>query len=232
MQVRCGTSGFSYKEWKGSFYPADLPNTAMLRHYAERLATVEINNTFYRMPNAAMLAGWTEQTPASFRFVIKAPQRITHRARLADADQLVAQLWQACSALGERLGPILFQLPPYFRKDADRLRTFVQTLPENCRAAFEFRNASWFDDEVFAVLRTRACALCLADTDDGGETTLVATAPWGYLRLRRADYGDADLDRWRERIAAQPWQEAYVFFKHEDEGSAPRFAAELAQRFA
>jgi uncharacterized protein YecE (DUF72 family) len=232
MQVRCGTSGFSYKEWKGPFYPADLANAAMLRWYAERLPAVEINNTFYRMPSAAALAGWAEQTPSGFRFVIKAPQRITHRARLADAGELVEQLWQACGALGDRLGPILFQLPPYFRKDGPRLRAFVEALPTPCRACFEFRHASWFDDEVYAILRARECALCIADTDDGGESAPVATAPWGYLRLRRTDYGDADLERWRERIAAQPWQEAFVFFKHEDEGAAPRLAARLASLFA
>lgn len=232
MRVFCGTSGFSYKEWKGPFYPEKLKNTDMLGFYAERLPTVEINNTFYRMPNAAMLGKWAEQVPAGFRFVIKAPQRITHQARLADCDDAVRALWDACGALGDKLGPILFQLPPYFRKDVERLRAFATTLPLGCRAVFEFRHQSWFDDEVYAVLREAACPLCVADTDDDRQPTLVATADRGYLRLRRSGYTEAELAAWHDRVAAQAWSEAFVFFKHEDEGAAPMLASRFAALFA
>jgi len=232
MRVHCGTSGFSYKEWKGPFYPDKLANTAMLGFYAERLTTVEINNTFYRMPNAEMLGKWRDQVPDGFRFVIKAPQRITHQARLADCEDAVTHLWQACTALGDKLGPILFQLPPYFRKDVERLRAFAAALPDDCRAVFEFRHQSWFDDEVYATLRQAGCPLCVADTDDDRQPPLVATADWGYLRLRRSGYDDGELAGWRDRIAAQPWTEAFVFFKHEDQGAAPRLATQFSALFA
>lgn len=232
MRVLCGTSGFSYKEWKGPFYPEKLKNPDMLGFYAERLPTVEINNTFYRMPKPEMLATWAEQVPAGFRFVIKAPQRITHQARLADCEDSVRLLWQACTALGDKLGPILFQLPPYFRKDVERLRTFVAALPDDCRAVFEFRHESWFDDDVYETLRQAGCPLCIADTDDDHQPPLVSCADRGYLRLRRSGYTDAELAAWHDRIAAQPWNEAFVFFKHEDEGLAPMLATKFTALFA
>ncbi len=230
MLLHIGTSGFSYKEWKGSFYPADLPQAKMLAFYAERFSTVEINNTFYRMPNEGTLAGWTRQVPAAFRFVLKAPQRITHQKKLADAGDDVRRLFDAAAALGDHLGPVLFQLPPYLRADAARLEAFLGELPEDRAVAFEFRHASWDAEPIRGTLAGRRIAVCAADTDESPVSALPpATAPWGYLRLRRAAYEAADLERWAERIAAQPWEEAWVFFKHEEEGKGPAFARMFAE---
>jgi uncharacterized protein YecE (DUF72 family) len=230
MRVLTGTSGFSYKEWKGSFYPEDLPADAMLRYYAQRLPAVEINNTFYRMPKAELLAGWAEQVPDGFRFVLKASQRITHFKRLKDVSEEVGYFLRIAATLGDRLGPILFQLPPNLKKDLPRLSEFLDILPAATRAAVEFRHASWFDDEVFAALRARGAALCVAE-DEELATPPVATAGWGYLRLRRPDYGEAELQAWEDRLRAQAWEEAYVFFKHEDAGTGPRLAAQMLSRF-
>ena len=230
MKVRVGTSGYAYKAWKGSFYPADLGDSDMLSFYAQRLGVVEINNTFYRMPTSALLQKWIEKVPEDFCFVLKAPKRITHQKRLsALAAEDLAFFLETASVLGQRLGAALFQLPPFFKKDVPRLRDFLARIPAGVRAAFEFRHASWFDDEVYDVLRSRQAALCSADTDESGDegAPIVPTAPWGYLRLRRADYQDADLAGWAERVIGQPWTEAFVFFKHEDEGKGP----ELARRF-
>ncbi len=229
MRVLAGTSGFSYKEWKGSFYPEELAAGEMLSFYAGRLPAVEINNTFYRMPKPALLSAWSEQVPPEFRFVLKASQRITHRKRLKDAGEEVAYFFATAATLGERLGPSLFQLPPNLKKDLPRLETFLGVLPDGARAAFEFRHASWFDDEVFEALRTRGAALCVAE-DEELATPLVATAGWGYLRLRRQDYDDAAVAAWADRVRGQAWGEAYVFFKHEDAGSGPRLAAEFLRR--
>ena len=226
MRVLTGTSGFSYKEWKGTFYPEDLPADAMLAYYAERLPAVEINNTFYRMPKPALLEGWATQVPEAFRFVLKASQRITHHKRLKEAGDEVAYFFGVAATLGERLGPALFQLPPNLKKDLPRLEAFLQTIPDGRRAAFEFRHASWFEEDVFQALRSRGAALCIAEDEDLA-TPLVATADWGYLRLRRQDYGDADVAAWAERVRAQKWGEVYVFFKHEDAGSGPKLAAQF-----
>ncbi|HMC65488.1 MAG TPA: DUF72 domain-containing protein, partial [Gemmataceae bacterium] len=212
-----GTSGYSYKEWKGSFYPEDLSEKKMLRYYGERFRTVEINNTFYRMPSEKMLTGWASEVPEGFSFVIKASQRITHHQKLKDVDDSLAYLLKVCAALEHRLGPILFQLPPFFRKDVPRLRDFCALLPKDCRAAFEFRHASWFDDEVYGVLRDKQAALCIAEADDDLEVPFVSTAKWGYLRLRRPDYGDAELTAWVKKVRDAAWDDAFVFFKHEDE---------------
>ena len=231
MRVRAGTSGFSYKEWKGSFYPEDLPAARMLAYYSERLPAVEINNTFYRMPKPALLEGWSAEVPPEFRFVLKASQRITHFKRLKEAGDDVAYFFGVAATLGERLGPALFQLPPTLKKDLPRLEAFLGTLPTGAKAAFEFRHASWFEDDVFAALRSRGAALCLAE-DEELATPVVATADWGYLRLRRQDYGDADVAAWAARVREQPWTEAYVFFKHEDAGSGPRLAAQFLEHFA
>ena len=233
MQVLVGTSGYSYKEWKGSFYPEDLAPSAMLRYYSERFRTVEINNTFYRLPVKKDVARWEEQTPPGFTFVLKASRRITHERRLAaESADAVVYLLETAATLGPKLGPVLFQLPPFFKKDAARLRSFLGLLPETQPAAFEFRHPSWFDDEVYDALRTRGAALCAADTDESGDegAPVVPTAPWGYLRLRRADYADADLSVWADRIRAQPWEKAFVFFKHEDAGKGPELAARLMAR--
>jgi len=227
MNVRVGTSGYSYPKWKGTFYPARLPAKDMLRHYGSHFHTVEINNTFYRPPAAALLDSWAAQVPADFRFALKAPQEITHVRRLRDAGAAVASLCQAALTLRDRLGPILFQLPPNFRKDAPRLREFLELVPPGVRAAFEFRHASWFDDEVFGLLRDRGAALCVADADDDLPVPLVATADWGYLRLRRPDYDAATLRTWADRMRAQGWADAFVFFKHEDAGKGPVMATQL-----
>jgi uncharacterized protein YecE (DUF72 family) len=227
VRVRIGTSGFSYKEWKGNFYPEKLKQAQMLRFYAERFDAVEINNTFYRMPAASLLERWKSEVGDGFGFVLKAPRRITHEKRLqAQSAEDVAQLWTIAATLGERLGPILFQTPPFLKKDAARLREFLEALPAGCRAAFEFRNASWADEEVYALLRERGAVLCTADMDAAErKAPIVPTARWGYLRLRRADYDNASLGEWAERVLAQPWDEAWVFFKHEDEGKGPALAA-------
>jgi uncharacterized protein YecE (DUF72 family) len=218
-RVLVGTSGYSYKEWKGSFYPEELKEAEMLRFYAQRFRTVEINNTFYRMPGKEMLEKWTGAVPDDFTFVLKASRRITHERRLTgDVADSVAYLFSTAEVLGPRLGPIFFQLPPFLKKDVARLKDFLALLPPDRKVAFEFRHESWFDDEVFDALRAGRAALCSADTDRSGEegAPLVPTAPWGYLRLRRQDYDDAALARWAERIQAQPWEQAFVFFKHEE----------------
>jgi len=226
VRLLVGTSGYSYKEWKGSFYPEDLPDSEMLRFYASRLTTVEINNTFYRMPTKALLEKWGGEVPPGFTFVLKAPQRLTHRKRLHDCAEDLRYFLETAGVLGNRLGPLLFQLPPFFKKDVARLRDFLALLPQGTRAAFEFRHDSWFDDETYETLRQGGATLCAADTDEGGDLgpPLLPIADWGYLRLRRADYSEADLRSWAERVKALPWSEAFVFFKHEDAGKGAQFA--------
>jgi uncharacterized protein YecE (DUF72 family) len=229
-RVLAGSSGYAYKPWKGPFYPADLPDSGMLGFYASRLPTVEINNTFYRLPKRTTLEDWAEKTPDGFRFVLKASRRITHMARLKDCGETVGYLFETASALGEKLGPVFFQLPPYLKKDLALLEDFLAILPEGRKAALEVRSSSWFDDDVYDALRRRDVALCIAERDEKEkDTPFIATASFGYLRLRRAAYSDADLDAWAARIKEQPWSEAYVFFKHEDEAAAPRFAVRLLQ---
>jgi uncharacterized protein YecE (DUF72 family) len=225
MKVRAGTSGYSYKEWKGNFYPQDLATTGMLAYYAKLFSTVEINNTFYRMPSANMLLNWAEQVPDGFAFVLKAPRRITHEKRLKNVNEDVAYLVKTMAALGSKRGPVLFQTPPFFRKDVACLRDFLGLLPKELSAAMEFRHQSWFDDEVFGILREHNTSLCLADADNELEIPFLSTAGWGYLRLRRPEYSDADLSEWAKRVTSQPWKEAFVFFKHEDAGKGPEFAS-------
>ena len=226
MKLLVGTSGYSYKEWVGSFYPPKTPANQMLRFYGGQFRTVEINNTFYRMPQESMLERWAGEVPEEFRFVLKAPKRITHDRRLRDVQEETRHLLTVASVLGPRLGPLLFQLPPFSKKDVGALRDFLAQLGPTARAAFEFRHESWIDDEVHETLRAHGAALCLADTEEG-EPPLVSTASWGYLRLRRPDYGDEQLSTWAGRVRGQPWEEAFVFFKHEDEGKGPA----LAHRF-
>lgn len=228
MRVLTGTSGYSYKEWKGLFYPEDLPADGMLRYYAGRLSAVEINNTFYRMPKAEILSRWAEQVPDRFRFALKASQQITHRQRLKDSAEAVAYFFRVAATLGDRLGPVLFQLPPNFKKDLPRLTAFLEVLPPASRCAFEFRHEAWFSDDVFDALKARGCALCLAE-DEELATPFVATAGWGYLRLRRQDYGEEDLAERAARLRAQPWEEAYVFFKHEEGGKGPALAERMSR---
>jgi uncharacterized protein YecE (DUF72 family) len=228
MQMLAGTSGYSYKEWLGSFYPDKLPAKEMLRYYAGHFPTVEINNTFYRMPAEAMLAGWAKEVPDSFTFTLKAPQRITHQKRLKEADEEVAVFLKRAAVLGEKLGVILFQLPPFLKKDLPRLKDFLATLPAERRCAFEFRHETWQDEEVYGALRERGAALCVADTDEG-DTPFVCTADSGYLRLRRTHYDDQDLEAWVKRIKAQPLARAYVYFKHEDEAFGTKFAKRFTE---
>jgi uncharacterized protein YecE (DUF72 family) len=229
MKVRAGTSGYSYKEWKGSFYPPDLAVADMLPFYAKRFSTVEINNTFYRMPSEKLLVSWSAQVPDGFAFVLKAPRRITHTRKLKDAGDDLAYLLKTVAALGEKRGPLLFQFPPFFRKDLTILRDFLGLLSSDGQSAFEFRHQSWFDDEVFAVLRAHNVALCLADADNELSIPFAATAEWGYVRLRRPDYGDGDLRDWAKRIGDQPWKEGFVFFKHEEAGKGPQFASRFLE---
>jgi uncharacterized protein YecE (DUF72 family) len=228
MQMLAGTSGYSYKEWLGSFYPEKLPAREMLRYYAGHFPTVEINNTFYRMPKEEMLTGWKEEVPPSFSFTLKAPQRITHQKRLKDAREEVAEFLRRAATLGDQLGIVLFQLPPFLKKDLPRLRDFLAQLSSDRRAAFEFRHESWQDDEVYQTLRERGAALCVADTDEG-DTPFVCTSDSGYLRLRRTHYDDKDLGAWVERIEAQPLERVYVYFKHEDKGLGTKFAKRFTE---
>lgn len=224
MNLYVGTSGYSYKPWKGSFYPEKLPDKQMLNFYGTYFRTVEINHTFRAMPKASVLEGWAGAVPADFRFVLKAPQQISHRRRLNNVGDLVTQFLEVTGVLAERRGPLLFQLPPNMKKDVPRLGAFLALIPSSDRVAMEFRHPSWFDDEVFGLLRDHRAALCLADADDELEVPFVATADWGHLRLRRADYDDAGLKGWVERVREQGWTDAFVFFKHEDEGKGPQMA--------
>jgi uncharacterized protein YecE (DUF72 family) len=226
MKIRAGTSGWSYKEWKGFFYPEKLAAKDMLRFYAGQFPTVEVNNTFYRMPNLATLEGWAAEVPDDFSFVLKASKRITHDKRLGDVADSVEYLLRTAATLGPKLGPFLVQLPPNMKKDVQRLRDFLPLLGR-ARAAFEFRHASWHDDEVYTALRECNQAWCVADTGEEGDPPFVATADWGYLRLRRVEYGENDVREWAKRVQEQPWGEAYVFFKHEDAGTGPRLASQF-----
>ena len=228
MDIRIGTSGWNYTEWRGSFYPKDMKPAGMLAYYAERFSTVEVNNTFYRMPTARVVEDWAAAVPARFTFVLKAPQRITHFSRLRDVDDPVRFFCDTARLLGPKLGPLLFQLPPNFKADTGRLADVLALLPPDVRAAFEFRNPTWFTEEVYTRLAARNAALCIADNDDGA-TPSVATADWGYLRLRATGYGDGDLRGWLASMhrIGERWRDAYVFFKHEDEGTGPALGARL-----
>jgi uncharacterized protein YecE (DUF72 family) len=232
MELIVGTSGFAYPKWKGSFYPKALPAKQMLKHYAEHFRSVEINYTFKSLPTASMLETWKGQVPADFTFAFKAPERITHIKRLKAVDELMEQFFKAVGDMGDRLGPTLFQLPPNFKRDASRLQEFLELLPMNCRVAIEFRHASWFDDEVLELLRKHQVALCIADAGDDLKVPCTATANWGYLRLRRDDYSGPELKAWLKQIKKQKWEEAFVFFKHDDVGNGPRLAKSLLKLVA
>lgn len=232
MRLQAGTSGFSFDGWRGTFYPAELPSGEWLRFYAARLPAVEINNTFYRMPKADLLHGWAEQVAArpGFGFALKATRRLTHVARLGpEAAQGVEHLCRVAEALGTHRGPLLFQLPPTLRRDLERLRGLLALVPGGFRVAVEFRHASWDGPEVDQVLATAGAARVVSEADTGPAPTLPQGAAWGYLRLRRADYDDAALRQWLERLAATGWSEAWVFFKHEEDGLGPRLAARLLE---
>jgi uncharacterized protein YecE (DUF72 family) len=230
-RLLAGASGYSFKEWKGAFYPEDMRPEGMLAWYAERLPTVEINNTFYQMPKTAVLENWARATPETFRFAIKASRRITHLSRLkADtAADSVAFLYRNLETLGAKRGPVLFQLPPFLKKDLPRLQEFLAILPADHRAAFEFRNDTWFADDVYAALKAAGAALCLSEREDNAPPPLVETAPWGYVRLRLENYSDADLAAWAKHLAATSWQQMHVYFMHEP--TAPAYAQTLRKAF-
>jgi len=226
-RIIVGTSGFSYPAWRGPFYPADLPTSGMLRYYAGIFQTVEINHSFYRLPTPALLASWRRETSPTFRFALKAPQRITHQLRLRDATEITQRFVGLAATLGDQCGPLLFQLPPHLRADLPRLDEFLASLPPHTDTAFEFRHASWLADATYEILAHHRAALCVAD-GEALTTPLVATAPFGYLRLRRDDYTPAALGDWGRRIREiGRWKRAYVYLKHDDAGRAP----ELAQAF-
>ena len=227
MEWIAGTSGYSYKEWKGTFYPDDITADEMLAYYASKLPGVEINNTFYRMPRSNVLETWRDAVPASFRFVIKASRRITHQAKLVDCEDSIDYLAQRLDILGDKLGCVLFQLPPYLRKDADRLKGFLDLWPKSLPAAIEFRHASWFDDEIRDLLASNETAIAVSEDGKLPMPGFFATTSWAYFRLRRPDYTDADLVGWRTRALDADVKKVLAFFKHEDDGAGPA----LARRF-
>lgn len=228
MKLWVGTSGYSYKEWKGNFYPEKFPNKDMLSYYAQQLTSVEINNTFYRMPKENVLESWAGQVPDGFRFSIKASRRITHIKRLKETSDETEYLFRVLGALGERLGVVLFQLPPNMKKDVDRLNSFLELIPEGAKVAFEFRHESWFDGDVFDRLGEEGHTLVVAE-DDENQAQLVSTTDWGYLRLRKSEYADKDLKKWAKQLGSQKWKQAFVFFRHEDTGIGPKLATRFIE---
>jgi uncharacterized protein YecE (DUF72 family) len=225
MKLWIGTSGYSYPEWKGSFYPADLAQKGMFGHYAEHFRTVEINATFYRMPTDQLIAGWVKGAPAGFRFTLKVQKSITHTRRLKDCADPLAVFLDRADKLGDHRAALFFQVPPFVKKDVPLLREFVARVPRELRPAYELLDPSWHTDEVFGVLADAGAALCISDSDKQA-TPFEATASWGYLRLRDEGYTRKDLAKWHARITAQKWEEAFVYFKHEDAGKG----ADLAQK--
>lgn len=230
MKVRVGTSGFQYPEWKGTFYPSDLSTAKMLPYYSERFCTTEINYTFHRIPSAKSIDNWCNATPGNFQFALKAPQKITHFAKLRNCGDTLRYFFGVIASLERKLGPVLFQLPPNLKKDRELLALFLNDLPPTMRAAFEFRHESWLSDEVFELLAQKNVALCIAESEKLS-TPVSATADYGYLRLRREDYVAGDIARWSEVIRAQTekWSDAYVYFKHEESGIGPKLAMQLSE---
>ncbi|MFO7606442.1 MAG: DUF72 domain-containing protein [Desulfurivibrionaceae bacterium] len=224
MKIHVGTSGFAFKEWKGLFYPEKIPNHEMLRFYSERLGAVEINYTFYHMPTEKLLASWSAQVPEDFSFAFKAPRVITHIKRLRDVDNETDYFFRTLAVLGQKMGAVLFQFPKSFRVDLPLLENFLELIPLDVRCAFEFRSPSWLVPEIFDLLRKRKFCLCTPDVDGEPPAEIIATAPWGYLRLRRSDYTEADLEQWLEKVLARKWRRAFVFFKHEEGGVGAEFA--------
>jgi uncharacterized protein YecE (DUF72 family) len=223
-----GTSGYAYKQWRGRFYPDTLPDGEMLRYYASRFAAVEINYTFYRFASVRQLQGWSKEVPEHFTFTLKAPRRITHELRLRDAADMAADFCETARALKHKLGALLFQLPPFLKRDTPRLEDFLHQLPPGFRVAFEFRNPTWFADEVYETLRRFGVALCVVESPER-VVPLEVTAEFGYFRLRQTDYSDADLADCAARIqaAASNWQDVFIYFKHEADAQGPVFAAKL-----
>ena len=226
MRIRIGTSGYSYPAWKGKFYPRELRTAQMLSYYSEKFSTVEINNTFYKMPTAKLVGSWVGEVGDDFQFAVKAPQRITHHQRLKGSARTVAAFLKLTALFGDKRGPLLFQLPPNFEKDTALLTAFLKRLPTGIRTTFEFRHDSWFSDDVYRLLQDKGVALCIAE-DEKLATPLVATAGWGYLRLRREDYKERHVAAWADKITRQKWDSANVYFKHEDKAKGPKLAAML-----
>ena len=230
MNSWIGTSGFQYAEWKGKFYPEDLPAAKMLPFYSQRFNTTEINYTFHRIPAPKTIDNWRHLTPENFHFALKAPQKITHWSKLRDCADTMRYFHDVTSGLGHKLGPVLFQLPPTFKSDVVLLAEFVNCLPTGARAAFEFRHDSWFADEVWDVLRSANVSLCIAETEEFS-TPQIETADYGYLRLRREDYTSVDVERWTEFVQQRQggWKDVFVYFKHEEAGIGPKLAAQMMQ---
>ncbi len=224
MKIYTGTSGYGYKEWKGKFYPEKISAKEMLRYYSGRLASVEINNTFYHMPTTGVLASWAEQVPGDFVFAIKSPQIITHMKRLRNVAEEAEYLFSTLSVMEKKLGPVLFQLPKSFHADRPALEDFLALVPAHMSCAFEFRSPSWLDVAILDLLREKGCSLCTADIDENPAHEIISTAKWGYLRLRRSDYTNDDLSQWMKKILSQKWEKAFVFFKHEEEAVGPQTA--------
>jgi uncharacterized protein YecE (DUF72 family) len=229
MKIFVGTSGYGYKEWKGKFYPEKISPKDMLHFFSESFAAVEINNTFYRMPKENVLEDWAEQVPDDFVFALKAPQVITHFKRLRNVGPETDYFFRMLSVLDRKLGPVLFQFPKSFKADRPALQDFLPLIPGSVSCAFEFRSPSWLNDDIFDVLREKGCSLCIADSDETPVNKIISTASWGYLRLRRSDYTDADLSHWLEQIYAQKWEKAFVFFKHEEEAKGPKLAVRFRE---
>jgi uncharacterized protein YecE (DUF72 family) len=227
MTLYVGTSGYSYKEWQGSFYPEKISASEMLSYYAERLPAVELNNTYYRLPQRSTVESWRTQVPKNFRFSVKAPRSITLYRRLKDVGWQTKQMLETVAALGDRLGTLLFRMPENMKKDLACLESFLKQLPADTPAAFDFRHPTWFDDEVRELLRSHNRVLVISDTDEMPLGHIDKTADWGYVHLRRVRYSKADLTAWSKQIKAQKWKKTFVFFKHEDEGTGPKLAAQF-----
>lgn len=229
MALLVGTSGYSHAEWKGNFYPEKFSQKKMLEFYSQHFSTVEVNYTFRTLPSPEVVEKWAKQVPASFRFVLKCSQSITHYKRLQNTEKETDDFLELASRLGKQQGPILLQLPPNFKKNVERLDTFLEQINGRAKVAFEFRNATWLDDEVYDCLRAHSAVLCVTDRSELPETGLVHTAKWGYLRLWDDKYTDSQLRKWIAGIEAQKWRETYVFFMHEDEGISPKLAARFVK---
>lgn len=231
MKIHVGTSGYGYKEWKGIFYPEKISPKEMLHFYGERLNAVEINYTFHHMPTEHIITPWAEQVPDGFTFAFKAPQVMTHVKRLKDVGEEAEFLFKTLSIMGKKLGPVLFQFPGSFRVNRPLLEEFLALIPAGADCAFEFRSKTWFTAEIQDLLRAKGCCLCIADFDEKPASEIISTANWGYLRLRRSTYTEADLALWLERVRSQQWERAFVFFKHEEDGAGPILGPEIALRF-
>jgi len=233
MKIHIGTSGYAYKEWKGIFYPEKISPKEMLHFYGERLNAVEINYTFHHMPTERIITPWAEQVPDDFSFAFKAPQVMTHLKKLRNVSEEAEYFFRTLSVLGGKLGPALFQFPKSFHAEKNRtaLEEFLPLVPRTVRCAFDFRSPSWLDAGIADLLRERGCSLCLEDTDESPVGEIISTAEWGYLRLRRTSYTEADLAQWLARIRSQRWERVFVFFKHEEEGGGPITGPDTALQF-